>query len=85
MLSVFIVLCSINKFKKFHLSWSRVLNYISTVDDIPPSVLQSGKLRDRDRNTIKEKFAVSLAGVCFISFAMSALIIYWFSLVTFFL
>ncbi|XP_034242549.1 exocyst complex component 7 isoform X1 [Thrips palmi] len=43
--------------KDYTQSWSRVLNYISTVDDIPPSVLQSGKLRDRDRNTIKEKFA----------------------------
>lgn len=45
--------------KNYICSWSRVLNYISTVDDIPAAVLQSGKLRDRDRNTIKEKFAVS--------------------------
>ncbi|KAJ1527311.1 hypothetical protein ONE63_008830 [Megalurothrips usitatus] len=43
--------------KDYTQSWSRVLNYISTVDDIPSTVLQSGKLRDRDRNTIKEKFA----------------------------
>lgn len=48
-------------------SWSRVLNHITTVDDIPVTVLQSGKLRDRDRNIIKEKFAVSICIFCKLS------------------
>ncbi|XP_063865546.1 exocyst complex component 7-like isoform X2 [Scylla paramamosain] len=37
-------------------SWSRVLHYLNP-EDMPPSVIQAGKLRDKDRQLIKEAFA----------------------------
>ncbi|XP_045598801.1 exocyst complex component 7 isoform X2 [Procambarus clarkii] len=38
-------------------SWSRVLHYLVNHDDVPLSVIQAGKLRDKDRQLIKDKFA----------------------------
>ncbi|XP_050700579.1 exocyst complex component 7-like isoform X2 [Eriocheir sinensis] len=38
-------------------SWSRVLHYLVNHEDVPLSVIQAGKLRDKDRQLIKEKFA----------------------------
>ncbi|XP_066978184.1 exocyst complex component 7 isoform X1 [Macrobrachium rosenbergii] len=38
-------------------SWSRVLHYLVNHEDVPLSVIQAGKLRDRDRQLIKDKFA----------------------------
>ncbi|XP_046403378.1 exocyst complex component 7 [Ischnura elegans] len=38
-------------------SWHRLISYICGADDVPAAVVQAGKLRDKDRNTIKEKFA----------------------------
>ncbi|XP_071525219.1 exocyst complex component 7 isoform X1 [Panulirus ornatus] len=38
-------------------SWSRVLHYLVNHEDVPQSVIQAGKLRDRDRQLIKDKFA----------------------------
>lgn len=37
-------------------SWSKVLGYITGVDDIQTYY---GKLRDKERNSLKEKFSVS--------------------------
>lgn len=37
-------------------SWSRVLHYLNH-EDVSPSVVQSGKLRDKDRQLIKDAFA----------------------------
>ncbi|XP_042219724.1 exocyst complex component 7-like isoform X2 [Homarus americanus] len=38
-------------------SWSRVLHYLVNHEDVPLSVIQAGKLRDKDRQLIKDKFA----------------------------
>ncbi|KAG7170358.1 Exocyst complex component 7-like [Homarus americanus] len=40
-------------------SWSRVLHYLVNHEDVPLSVIQAGKLRDKDRQLIKDKFAMS--------------------------
>uniref|UniRef100_A0A1B6GH39 Exocyst complex component 7 n=1 Tax=Cuerna arida TaxID=1464854 RepID=A0A1B6GH39_9HEMI len=40
--------------KAYKQSWNKVLNYITNNDDV---VITAGKLRDKDRNTIKEKFS----------------------------
>jgi hypothetical protein len=41
-------------------SWSRVLSHICGTEDVPVPSAQAGKLRDKDRHLIKERFAVSL-------------------------
>jgi len=41
-------------------SWKKVEDKLFGADDIPVAVLQAGKLRDKDRQIIKDKFAVSL-------------------------
>ena len=41
-------------------SWSRVLSHIWGTEDPPIAVAHAGKLRDKDRHLIKERFAVSL-------------------------
>ncbi|XP_049801364.1 exocyst complex component 7 isoform X1 [Schistocerca nitens] len=38
-------------------SWSKVLSYIAPSEVVPSSVLQNGRLRDKDRAAIKERFA----------------------------
>jgi hypothetical protein len=38
-------------------SWSRVLNHIVIGEEVI-GLQMGGKMRDKDRNTIKEKFAV---------------------------
>ncbi|KAG8235569.1 hypothetical protein J437_LFUL013119 [Ladona fulva] len=38
-------------------SWNRLLSYICGADDVPAAVVQAGKLRDKDRSLVKEKFA----------------------------
>ncbi|KAL1128875.1 hypothetical protein AAG570_013409 [Ranatra chinensis] len=40
--------------RAYQLSWNKVLSYISLLDDIP---LTPGKLKDKDRNTVKERFS----------------------------
>lgn len=40
--------------KAYKQSWSKVLSYITNNDDV---VITAGKLRDKDRNVIKEKFS----------------------------
>lgn len=40
--------------KAYKQSWSKLLNYIMNNDDI---IITAGKLRDKDRNVIKEKFS----------------------------
>jgi hypothetical protein len=40
--------------------WKKVEDKLFGADDIPVAVLQAGKLRDKDRQIIKDKFAVSL-------------------------
>jgi hypothetical protein len=41
-------------------SWSRVLSHIWGTEDPPIPVAYAGKLRDKDRHLIKERFAVSV-------------------------
>jgi len=41
-------------------SWSRVLSHIWGTEDPPIPVAHAGKLRDKDRHLIKERFAVSI-------------------------
>ncbi|KAK8748229.1 hypothetical protein OTU49_016382 [Cherax quadricarinatus] len=38
-------------------SWSRVLHYLVNHEDVPLSVIQAGKLRDKERQLVKDKFA----------------------------
>ncbi|CAL4062478.1 unnamed protein product, partial [Meganyctiphanes norvegica] len=38
-------------------SWSRVLHYLVNAEDISLAVIQAGKLRDKDKQIIKERFA----------------------------
>ncbi len=40
--------------------WKKVEDKLFGADDIPVAVLQAGKLRDKDRQIIKDKFSVSL-------------------------
>ena len=39
--------------------WKKLEDKLVGSDDIPVAVLQAGKLRDKDRQIIKDKFAVS--------------------------
>ncbi|XP_044734311.1 exocyst complex component 7 [Chrysoperla carnea] len=41
----------------YQLSWSKLLNCICNSDDTAVNLLQGGKLRDKDRALVKEKFA----------------------------
>lgn len=40
-------------------SWNKVLAPIWNSEDVPASVLLSGRLREKDKALIKEKFSVS--------------------------
>lgn len=42
--------------KLYSQSWSKVLHYLNH-EDVPLSVIQAGKLRDKDRQLIKDKFS----------------------------
>ncbi|XP_063595237.1 exocyst complex component 7-like isoform X1 [Penaeus indicus] len=42
--------------KLYSQSWSKVLHYLNH-EDVPISVIQAGKLRDKDRQLIKDKFS----------------------------
>lgn len=43
--------------KLYFQSWTGVLQHLSSQDEPPPALLSAGKLRDRDRQTLKEKFS----------------------------
>ncbi|KAK9502985.1 hypothetical protein O3M35_011654 [Rhynocoris fuscipes] len=46
----------INQHKKaYQLSWNKVLSYITPLDDV--TILTPGKIKDKDRTTIKERFS----------------------------
>jgi hypothetical protein len=47
----------------FIFSWSRVLNHIIIGEEVIGQQM-GGKMRDKDRNTVKEKFSVSLVLNC---------------------
>ena len=44
----------------FSSSWNKVLAPIWNSEDVPASVLLSGRLREKDKALIKEKFSVSI-------------------------
>jgi hypothetical protein len=47
-----------NKWSKLPYSWNKVLAPIWNSEDVPASVLLSGRLREKDKALIKEKFSV---------------------------
>jgi hypothetical protein len=54
-----IILCVCNLLQlRLIFSWSRVLNHIIIGEEVIGQQM-GGKMRDKDRNTVKEKFSVS--------------------------
>jgi len=49
----------------FPFSWGKVLSHIYSMEDTGP--YQAGKMKDKDRAVIKEKFAVSICVQLFIT------------------
>lgn len=56
---------TVTHFLFHYYSWNKVLSFIWTVESGPSIALVAGKLRDKERNVIKERFAVSFFGTIY--------------------